>query len=108
MKKHFYTHLIETDSLVIKLHEMGMTEEQKMQLITLVESSMHHAILDAILSELSEKDKKLFLKEMAADNHEAVWMFLNKKIDSIEERIVQAADGLKAELHEDIKEVKNQ
>jgi hypothetical protein len=107
MKKHFYTHLVETESLVVKLHEMGMTEEQKIQLITLVESSMHHAILDAILSELSEQDKKLFLKEMANDDHDSVWKFLNKKIDSIEDKIVQAADALKEELHEDIKEVKS-
>ena len=70
-----------------------------------MESSLHHTILDAILSELSPSDKKLFLSVLASDDHEAIWKFLKEKIDGIEGKIQKVADELKKELHEDIDEV---
>lgn len=105
MKKNFYSHIIKTDSVVIKLHELGLSEEEKASLIALMDSSLHHAILDAILSELSPSDKKLFLDALSKDDHEEVWSFLRSKIEGIEDKIQKAADGLTKELHEDIKEV---
>lgn len=106
MKKHFYTHLVETDSILIKLHEIGLSEEQKIQLISIVESSLHHTVLDAILSELEEKDKELFLNKIESNNHDETWEFLNNKVDKIEDKIKKAADELTKELHNDIEEVK--
>lgn len=106
MKRHFYNHIVETESVVVRLHEMGLSEEEKAQLITLMDSSLHHAILDAILSDLSPEDKKLFLKELASDDHEAIWRFLKTRIDGIEDKIQKVADDLKKELHADIDEVK--
>lgn len=104
-KKHFYSHLIETESITIRLNEMGMTEGEKMHLITLMESSLHHVVLDAILSELSEEDKRLFLKEVASNDEDVIWEFLKKRVDNIEDKIVKTAEELKKELHEDINEV---
>lgn len=107
MKKTFYTHLVETESILIKLHEIGLSEEQKIQLIAIVESSLHHTILDAILSEMNDSDKELFLQHIEQDNHDATWEFLNKRVDSIEDKIKKAAADLTKELHNDIEEVKN-
>lgn len=106
-KKQFYHQVIETDSIVVILNEMELSDQEKIHLSHIMESSLHHAILDAILSELSVSDKKLFLKELANDDHDAVWKFLKEKIDKIEEKVIKVSDDLKKELHEDVKKVKN-
>ena len=105
-KKHFYSHIVKTQSVVVKLTELTMSEDERLHLIALMDSSLHHVILDAILSELSPNDKQIFLKELAGDDHEAIWKFLRTKITGIEEKIKKAAEGLKDELHEDIKGLK--
>ena len=106
MKTYFYSHIIETESLIVEIEKMGLRDEQKTHLIGLIESNLHHVILDAILSELSTEDKKKFLEHVAREKHEEIWGLLRNKVDNIEEKIKKAADDLKRELHEDIKEVK--
>lgn len=105
--KQFYSHLIEIESIVVELDKMDLTEEQKIHLTSLIDSSLHHTILDAVLSELLPHDKRAFLNHLKEDNHSKIWKFLNEKVDNIEEKIKKAADDLKDELHEDLKEAKN-
>lgn len=101
--KPFYTHLIEIESLTIELDRLDLTQEQKVHLASLVDYSLQHTILDAILSELSESDKRVFLLHLKDNDHQKIWQFLNGKIENIEEKIKKAAEGLKQELKEDIK-----
>ena len=103
----FYSHLIEVESLVIELDQMDLTDEQKTHLATLVDSSLHHAILDAILSQLTDVDKRVFVSYLNEGTHERIWKFLNEKIDGVEEKIKKASEDLKLELHKDLKEAKN-
>lgn len=104
-KKQFYHQAIETESVVVRLQEMELSEDERSHLIALIDSSLHHAILDAVLSELSTADKKLFLKELANDDHDAIWNFLRLRIEGIEGKVSKVADDLKKELHEDINKV---
>ncbi len=104
--KHFYSHLIETSHISLELGDMDLSQEERVHLISLVESNLHHTILDAVLSELSEEDKKIFLHHAAHDKHEKTWELLNEKVDNIEEKIKKAAKALKKELHEDIEDAK--
>lgn len=106
MKVHFYSRLINTDSIVEALNELELSDDQRSHLLGIVESSLHHAILDAILSELSDKDKQIFLELVTENDDGKIWKFLNGKIDKIEEKISKTADDLKKELHQDIKETK--
>lgn len=106
MTIHFYSKLVTTDFLVEALNELDLSDDQRSHLLGIVESSLHHAILDTILSELPEKDKQTFLEYVTSEDHEKIWNFLNKKIDNIEEKIVSVAEGLKKELHQDIAETK--
>ncbi len=103
---HFYSKLVATDSLVEALNDLDLSDDQKSHLLGIVESSLHHAILDAILSELSEKDKEIFLTYITENDDDKIWKFLNAKIDKIEEKIIKTAEGLKKELHQDIEETK--
>ncbi|MBI2022322.1 hypothetical protein HYS97_00515 [Candidatus Daviesbacteria bacterium] len=105
MKKHyFYSHLVEIESLVLELDKMDFSEEEKIHLASLIDSSLHHTVLDAVLSQLQDDDKKVFLKHLKKEDHSKIWQHLNEKIDNIEEKIRQAAERLKEDLHKDIKE----
>lgn len=106
MKKHFYSHLVETDSLVIEINKLELEDHERAHLISLVDSNLHHAVLDAILSELTEADKRIFLTHLAHEDNEKIWEHLNSRVDKIEEKIKKAAEELKEELRGDIKEVK--
>ena len=106
--KYFYSHLIEIESVTSELDKLDLSEEQKIHLASLIDSSLHHTILDAILSELSPSDKRVFLNHLQEDDHSKIWQFLNEKVNSIEDKIKKAADGLKNELHEDLKEAKRE
>lgn len=106
-KKHFYSHLIEYESLTVELNKLNLSDEEHSHLLELAELSLHNAILDVILSELSEEDKRTFLSHLASDDHDRVWKLLNEKVDNIEEKIKNAAHSLKAELHKDIVESNN-
>lgn len=105
MKKHFYSHIVEVDSLIVKLESIDLSAEEKEHLISLIDSNLYHAILDGILSELSEKDKKIFLQHLLLDEHEKIWEFLNEKIENIEDKIKKASDDLKEQLHKDIEDL---
>lgn len=102
--KQFYSHLIEIETIIVELDRMDLTQEQRTHLTELIDSSIHHTILDAILSELSDADKRVFLQHLSAGSHDQIWKFLNEKIDNIEDKIKKAADSLKHELHKDLKE----
>ena len=109
----FYTKIITIESVIEELHNLDLDEEQKIHLAHLVDSSMHHAILDAILSELTESDKRIFLQHLSENDHyeqssssSKIWKFLNSRVDNIEEKIKKTVDDLKKELHKDIRNAK--
>lgn len=104
--KHFYSHIIETSTLSLALGDMELSQEERLELLSLAHDNLHHTILDTVLSELSDEDKKLFLQHVAVDDHDKVWELLKSKVDNIEEKIKQAAETLKKELHQDITEAK--
>ncbi len=105
-KKYFYTHIIDTSNLSLELGDMDLKSSERVHLISLIESNIHHEILDLILSELNPEDKKTFLTHLASEDHEKVWEFLNEKVNNIEEKIKKTAEDLKKELQKDIEEAK--
>jgi len=106
--KHFYSHLIEIESIIIELDKLDLSQEQKIHLTGLIDSSLHHTILDAVLSELSDSDKKIFLNHLKENDHSKIWKFLNDKVDGVEEKIKKTAADLKTELHEELKEARHE
>lgn len=100
--KYFYSHLIELESTVIEFDKLNLSEEEKIHLTQLIDSSLHNTILEAILSQLQEEDKKVFLKHIHESSHDKIWQFLNEKVDHIEDKIKKVAEDLKKEIHEDI------
>lgn len=105
MKKHFYSHLISIESLNIELGKLDLSEDEKTHLLSLAESNIHHAVLDAILSELSIEDKQVFFELLDREEHEKIFHHLKNKIENIEEKIKKTAEDLAKELQKDILEV---
>lgn len=106
MKPHFYSHLIEIDTIHNSLTDLNLEVHEKRELIIIVESSIHHVVMDTVLSELSEHDKKIFLGHVVSQEHEKVWDLIANKVQDVENKIRKAVDNLKEKLHEDIKETK--
>ncbi len=107
MKKNFFDHLIEVDTLHIHIEEMEMESHEKDDIKRIINDSLYHAILDAILSELSEEDKRTFLSHVVEDDHDKIWGLLNDKIENVEDKIKNAAETIKKELHEEMKTSKS-
>ena len=103
MKKHFFSHLVEIDTIHLELEELDLESAQKEEIKKLIEDSLYHTILDAILSELTEEDKKTFLSHIVEDNHDKIWKLLNTKIENIDDKIKQAAEAIKKEIRKDIR-----
>jgi hypothetical protein len=103
----FYNKLIIIDNLIAELDSLDLSDEERIHLATLVDTSLHHAIMDEILSNLSPEDKKVFLSEMSKNPQDEVLLeFLNEKIDNIEDKIKTVSDQLVKEMHKDVKEAK--
>lgn len=105
--KQWYTHLTKIESINIEIDKMGLSDQEKMELAQLVDSSLHHTILDAVFSQLQEQDKRIFIMHLREDNHDKIWQFLNEKVDRIEHKIKEVAEDLRQQLLKDIKEAKN-
>lgn len=105
-KGHFYSHLVTFEEVLIELDTLELSPDEKHHLGQLVDSNLHHTILDAILAELSEEDKERFLRLINTDQHDKIWEHLTGKVDNIEEKIKKAAQEMTTQMHKDIKEAK--
>jgi hypothetical protein len=104
--KHFYSHLIEYESLIVELDQLELSEKERHHLAQLADSNLHHTVLEAILSELNEEDKLIFLDHLKNQKHDKIWQLLNEKVDGVEEKIKRSAHELKEEMKEAIREAK--
>lgn len=98
----FYSHIITIQSLIVKLDQMGLSEQERLHLAHLLDSTLHHTVLEVVLSELSEQDKVTFVKLHSRNDNEKIMEFLNSKVEKIEDKIKMAAEQLTKELHKDI------
>ena len=65
--KHFYSHLVEINEIYLSLSGMDLSEDERGHLLSLAETNIHATVINTVLSELSEEDKKIFLKNLVAE-----------------------------------------
>lgn len=106
MINYFYSHLISFESLETDLDTLNLTKQEKQQLMDIAHTHTHQQIIESILSQLSEEDKKKFLELLAYGEDEKIWQHLNKKVEKIERLITDASKSIEKELREDIKKIK--
>lgn len=102
----FYSHLIETTEISVKLTEIELSEDEKNHLLSLMEANIHSVVVDTVLLELSGEDKKIFLKNLISATHEKTWEHLSGRIGKLEEKIKKAVANLKEDLIKDLIEAK--
>ena len=90
----------------MELDTHPLEDHEKEEVKKIIDESIYHTVLDAILSELSEEDKKVFLSHLVDDDHEKIWDFVNNKVENIEDKIKKAADDITVKIHSDIKDSK--
>lgn len=105
--KHFYSHVIETSTLTLEIAELNVDSKERVHLLSLAEANIHSTIVSNVLDNLSEEDKKTFLKNVSVDNHDQTWKHLNSKIKDVENLVKKTATQAIEELLNDIKEVKS-
>jgi hypothetical protein len=105
-QRYFFSHLVDIQTIHLKLQDLDLNDEEKSELVNLAHDTLHYEILNAVLAELSDDDKKIFLRQMTMSDHASLWRFLNKKVDNIESKIKQIADDVIEEMHGDIEESK--
>lgn len=105
--KYFYTKYLFLEEFLAEFHTLDLSKEEKSHLSYLVDSSLHHVILDEILSNLKVEDKNIFLNLLKENpSSEKLMEFLNSKVEGIEEKIKKVSGELIKEMHEDVKKAK--
>lgn len=107
MTKYFYSHLISFESLEEDLKSLNLTKAEKQELLDIAHTHIHQQIIESILSQLTDEDKKKFLELLAYGEDEKIWRHLNKKVEKIEDKIKEASRSVKEELRKDIKKLKS-
>ena len=59
---YFYSYLIQIDDLVTAMEDLELEDHHKQHLGALADSTVHHTILELILSKLSPTEKTTFVK----------------------------------------------
>jgi Mg/Co/Ni transporter MgtE len=106
--KHFYAHLTETTDIVLELGELDLSPEERIHLLSLVEANIHSAVINTVLSNLNEENKKIFLSNLISNDHPKTWKHLNKSTEDLENKIKETIDSIKKELLKDIRKARNQ
>ncbi|OGY09042.1 MAG: hypothetical protein A2782_00960 [Candidatus Blackburnbacteria bacterium RIFCSPHIGHO2_01_FULL_43_15b] len=104
MSKLFYDHLIILEEVEIELGKLELDRDEKRELEELIEETLHHRVLDRVLSELPRVHHEEFLQRFAETPHDPCLIgYLNKKIEqSVEEHIQDEVKKMKKEIMADI------
>jgi len=105
-KGHFYEKIIETSQISLELGDLNLSSEERRELIILVNKNIHANVLDTVLSELPDEDKKIFLKNLSENDHAKIWNHLSSKTEKIEDKIKRSIEKAKKEFLKDIAESK--
>lgn len=105
---YFYAHIVNPDDLAKEIEVLDVSAEDRAHLFMVVQSTLHHRVIDALLEELHDDHKHIFLTHIVEENHEGVWRVLNEHVDGAEDKIRQTYEWLRAELMADIHEQQDQ
>ncbi len=108
MAKLFYDHLIIIEEIVAVLDTHNLSPKDKQTFLELIDKTMHHHILDAILTHLPEEHHETFLKKLHGAPHDPNIMSFLKEHSSvdIEKEILKQANTVKKTLLKEIEKVK--
>ena len=104
MSKIFYDHLVYREEIIAELDKHRISIEEREELVQLVDETIHHHVLDAILSNLpKEKHEDFLVRFHNTPFDDRLLDYLKKEIKDIEKIIQQEAKKIKVELLAEIK-----
>jgi len=65
--KMFYSHLVDLSDLVVKLECLKLDEQEREEIVDLIEDILHHRILDSLLDVIPPEHHEGFLERMIED-----------------------------------------
>ena len=107
-KKFFYTHLVEESEITLEIGDLNLTSKERVHLLSLAHANIHSKVVSEVLSNLSEEDKKIFLKNLTSEKHDTTWHHLKDRIENAEEKVKSTIDEIIGELVEDVRQVKKE
>ncbi len=100
MGKIFYDHLIVIEEITAVLDSRGLTVKERQEILSLTDQTLHHHVLNVILTHLPREHHKSFLTRFhQAPHDETLLTFLKEKVTvDIEKEIVNEAQKVKKEI----------
>jgi hypothetical protein len=94
MNKLFYDHLINLQKIQSKLDTYGLSEKEKKELLRIVDATIHHEVMNVILSHLPRKHHEEFLEQFTHHPHDKKHLtYLQEKIEvNIEGKILSVVE----------------
>lgn len=102
--KYLFEEIIQIKTVHLKLNEMDLTDQEKEELLEIMKSTIHHKVIDLILSELTDEEKEIFLEGVStgrgfSDTHKN-----GQFLDVLKDRI----NNLEAKIKEKVKEAEEE
>lgn len=99
MAKVFYDHLISIEELLIELDKYQLSHDEKVDLISSADTTIHYRVLDIILTHLPKDKHQEFLKGFQAAPHDKKHLqFLKAHKESIESELLKAIKAVKKQI----------
>ena len=94
MSKLFFDHLVVLEEVDSEIKKIAETKEEREELWGLIDESVHHRVLDAILDKLPHSHHEEFLEKFHKSPHDETLMdYLKEKIGENIEEILKAEIG---------------
>jgi hypothetical protein len=103
----FYDHLTNLSEIDRELEELIVEHHEKAHLLEIVDSALHHSVMETILTELPAEHHQHFLREFAIRPHDKDHLvYLIQFSPDIESKIRTKAESTKKKFKEEIKKAK--
>ena len=103
MKNKFYSHILTIEPVHNVLSSLDIEEDEKKELLDILQSHIHVTVIDIILSELDEGKKKEFLHLVGVkEDNDGAWNFVLANIEKGEDKVKEAIDRIVADFVNDL------
>lgn len=108
MSKIFYDHLINIEEVIIELNQNEISVEERSEFISMIDETLHHHVLDTILSNLPFEHHEDFLTKFHKAPHDPDLLIYLSQVSGVdmEEKIKSKANAIKKEILSEIKKSK--
>jgi len=105
MYNKFYSHIFSVEPVHEKFASLELNESEKSELLELLHSNIHYAVIDVVLSELDEDRKKEFLHILVVKgDNDAAWGFVETNITDAKNKLLNSINPIVEEFLKDLEE----